>query len=47
MIGKIAVLKSLVASQLVYVPSPLRTNAKAIKEAKQTILFFPLEQKRG
>ena len=38
LIGKIAVLKSLVASQLVYVLSPLRTNAKAIKEVNK--LFF-------
>ena len=38
LIGKIAVLKSLVASQLDYVLSPLRTNAKAIKEVNK--LFF-------
>ena len=36
--GKIIVLKSLVASQLVYVLSPLHTNAKVIKEVNK--LFF-------
>ena len=40
MIGKIAVLKSLVASQLVYVLSPLRTNAKAIKEVNKLFYSF-------
>ena len=38
MIGKITVLKSLVASQLVYVLSPLYTTAKTIKEVNK--LFF-------
>ena len=38
LIGKITVLKSLVASQLVYVLSPLHTNVKAIKEVNK--LFF-------
>ena len=38
LIGKITVLKSLVASQLVYVLSPLHTNAKTIKEVNK--LFF-------
>ena len=36
--GKIAVLKSLVVSQLVYVLSPLPLNVKAIKEVNK--LFF-------
>ena len=36
--GKIAVLKSLVVSQLVYVLSPLPLNAKPIKEVNK--LFF-------
>ena len=36
--GKIAVLKSLVASQLVYVLSPLLSNEKVIKELNK--LFF-------
>ena len=38
LIGKITVVKSLVASQLVYVLSPLHTNAKTIKEVNE--LFF-------
>ena len=36
--GKITVLKSLTASQLIYVLSPLKTNQKAITEINQ--LFF-------
>ena len=38
LVGKIAVLKSLVASQLVYVFSPLQTNHEVIKEINK--LFF-------
>ena len=38
LLGKIAVLKSLVASQLVYILSPLQTNHQAIKEINK--LFF-------
>ena len=38
LIGKIVVLKSLVASQLVYVFSPLQTNHEVIKEINK--LFF-------
>ena len=38
LVGKITVLKSLVASQLVYVLSPLHTNVKIIKEVNK--LFF-------
>ena len=39
-IGKITVLKSLVASQLVYVLSPLLTNAKVIKEVNKLFYSF-------
>ena len=39
LIGKITVLKSLVASQLVYVLSPLHTNVKAIKEVNKFYSF--------
>lgn len=38
LVGKIVVLKSLVASQLVYVFSPLQTNHEVIKEINK--LFF-------
>ena len=38
LLGKIAVLKSLVASQLVYIFSPLQTNHEAIKEIN--IIFY-------
>ena len=38
--GKITVLKSLVASQLVYALSPLQTNEKVIKEVNK--LFYSL-----
>ena len=40
LIGKITVLKSLVASQLVYVLSPLLTNAKVIKEVNKLFYSF-------
>jgi len=40
LIGKITVLKSLVASQLVYVLSPLHTNVKAIKEVNKLCYSF-------
>ena len=40
LIGKITVLKSLVASQLVYVLSPLHTNEKAIKEVNKLFYSF-------
>ena len=40
LIGKITVLKSLVASQLVYVLSPLHTNVKAIKEVNKLFHSF-------
>ena len=38
--GKITVLKSLAASQLVYVLSPLKTNQKAITEINQLFYIF-------
>ena len=40
LIGKITVLKSLVASQLVYVLSPLQTNEKVIKEVNRLFYSF-------
>ena len=40
LIGKITVLKSLVASQLVYVLSPLQTNEKVIKEVNKLFYSF-------
>ena len=40
LIGKITVVKSLVASQLVYVLSPLHTNVKAIKEVNKLFYSF-------
>ena len=40
LIGKITVLKSLVASQLVYILTPLQTNHQAIKEINK--LFFSI-----
>ena len=40
LIGKIAVLKSLVVSQLVYVLSPLNLNAKATKEVNKLFYSF-------
>ena len=40
LLGKIVVLKSLVASQLVYILSPLQTNQKAIKEINS--MFYAL-----
>ena len=40
LIGKITVLKSLVAPQLVYVLSPLLTNAKVIKEVNKLFYSF-------
>ena len=40
LIGKITVLKSLVASQLGYVLSPLHTNVKAIKEVNKLHVFY-------
>ena len=43
--GKIAVLKSLVASQLVYILSPLRTNEKAIKEVNKLFYTFLWNEK--
>ena len=41
LIGKIAVLKSLVVSQLVYVLSPLNLNARAIKVTRYTNSSIP------
>ena len=38
LLGKITVLKSLIASQLVYVFSPLETNHTAIKDI--TVMFY-------
>ena len=35
----------MVASQLVYVLSPLRTNAKAIKQVNKLFLSFPWNDK--
>ena len=46
LLGKIAVLKSPVASQLVYVFSPLQTNREAIKEIN-TILYKFLWNDKG
>ena len=46
LIGKITVLKSLAASQLVYVLSPLKTNEKAITETNKLFLQFFMEWKR-
>ena len=43
---KTAVLKSLAASQLVHVLSPLKTNEKAITEINQPFLQFFMEWKR-
>ena len=40
LMGKIAVLKSVVASQLVYVPSPLLSNEKVIKEVNKLVFSF-------
>ena len=40
LVGKIAVLKSLVVSQLVYVLSPLPLNVKAIEEVNKLFLAF-------
>ena len=40
LIGKIMVLKSLVASQLVYVLSPLLTNVKVIEEVNKLFYSF-------
>ena len=40
LMGKIAVLKSLVASQLVYVLSPLLSNEKVIKEVNKLFFHF-------
>ena len=45
LIWKIAVLKSLVASQLVYILSPLRTNEKAIKEVNKLFYTFLWNEK--
>ena len=45
-LGKIAVLKSLVASQLVYIFSPLQTNHEAIKEIN-TIFYKFLWNDKG
>ena len=46
LLGKIAVLKSLVASQLVYIFSPLQTNHEAIKEIN-TIFYKFLWNDKG
>ena len=40
LLAKIAVLKSLVASQLVYISSPLQTNHEAIKEINTIFYMF-------
>ena len=40
LLGKITILKSLVASQLVNVFSPLRTNYQAIKELNKAFYYF-------
>ena len=48
LVGKIAVIKSLAASQLVYVLSPLLgTNEKAIKEVNNIFYSFLWNQKGG
>ena len=46
LLGKIAVLKSLFASQLVYIFSPLQTNHEAIKEIN-TIFYKFLWNDKG
>ena len=40
LLGKITILKSLVASQLAYVFSPLQTNHQAIKELNEAFYHF-------
>ena len=45
LVGKIAVIKSLAGSQLVYVLSPLCTNEKAIKEVNNIFYSFLWNQK--
>ena len=47
LIGKIAVLKSLVVSQLVYVLSPLFFKHESYQRSKQTLFFLYIESKRG
>ena len=44
LVGKIVVLKSLVASQLVYVFSPLQTNHEVIKENNKLFFNFFMER---
>ena len=46
LLGKITVLRSLAASQLVYVLPPLKTNEKAITETNELFLQFFMEWKR-
>ena len=45
LVGKIVVLKSLVASQLVYVFSPLQTNHDVIKEINKLFFIFSWNDK--
>ena len=47
LIGKITVLKSLVASQLVYILTPLQTNHQAIKEINKLFFQFFMERQKG
>ena len=45
LLGKIAVIKSLAASQLVYISSPLVTNQKAVEEIIVfSMTFFGVEK---
>ena len=46
LLGKITVLKSLIASQLVYIFSPLQTNHTAIKEINVMFYNFLWNDKR-
>ena len=48
LIGKITVIKSLVASQLVYVLAPLRTNenVRKMRRGEKALLFVSMEWKR-
>ena len=45
--GKITVLKSLIASKLVYILSPLPTNYRVLKELSKSFLPFFMERQRG
>ena len=40
LLGKITVLKSLIASKLVYILSPLSTNFRVLKELSKSLFHF-------